>query len=485
MLILARSLDPPRAFVLAILGGQLFLPELTKIDLPLLPALTKQTVPVLSVLLFLAFFRPPDGAAPARPLIPQSRFVLLATVGLALSALLTVALNGDNLFYGPTVLRGMRLYDGMSQILSALLMVLPLLLARKFLARPEDHILLLKLLCLAGLGYSLLALFEVRMSPQLNNRIYGFFPHSWTQHFRGGGWRPIVFFSHGLVLSLFFAMTVLAAAGLRRVLPEKRGFYTAALAWLLLTLVLCKSLGALVIALLLLPAVLFLGLRGQLIAACLCAGLVMAYPVARSAEVIPIQQILDIAEQYEPERAISFGVRVYHEDLMLAKAHERPLFGWGGWGRSRVLDSESGKDITIADGYWIIVLGVGGWARYLLEFGLLGVPVFLLLLYRRRYEVGPESALLALILAGNMIDLIPNSGITPITWIIAGALWGRLELARVDASASKPARKTVPAGYGRARTPVPEPATETAAQDAGAHAASYTRQQIRHRRKKV
>lgn len=489
MLVLARTLDPARAFVLAILGGQIFLPELTKIDLPLLPALTKQTVPALSVLLFLALFRPKERGGFARPLVPQSRFVFLATVGLALSALLTVALNGDSLFYGPTVLRGMRLYDGMSQILNALLMILPLILARKFLARPEDHILLLKLLCAIGLGYSLLALFEVRMSPQLNRMTYGFFPHSWTQHYRGGGWRPIVFFSHGLVLSLFFAMIVLAAAGLRRVVGGKKGVYTAVLGWMLLTLVLCKSLGALVIALLLLPAALFLRVRGQLIVASMCAGLIMAYPVARSAGIIPIQQILDYAGQYQAERAASFGVRVYHEDQMLAKAHERPVFGWGGWGRSRVVDQTTGKDITIADGYWIIVLGVGGWARYLLEFGLLGVPVFLLLIHRRRYEVGMESAILALILAGNMVDLIPNSGITPVTWLVAGALWGRLELGRVSASAPVADQGPAGASYRRPLKPAPRAGAMADAPAADASedtpAAPYTRQQVRHRRRQV
>lgn len=492
VLILARTLDPARAFVLAILGGQLLLPELTEIDLPLLPALTKQSVPVLSVLLLVALFQPRGGSAEARPLMPQSRFVLLATIGLAFSALLTVALNGDPLFYGPTILPGMRLYDGFSQILSSLITVLPLLLARKFLARPEDHMLLLKLLCIAGLAYSLLALFEVRMSPQLNRWVYGFFPHSWVQHFRGGGWRPIVFFSHGLVLSVFFSMVVLAVAGLRRQAVEKRKFYTYAFGWMFLTLVLCKSLGALVIALLLLPAAMFLRTRGQLIMACVIAGLIMAFPVARSAGIIPIQQILDYAEQYEPERAISFGVRVFNEDQMLAKANERPIFGWGGWGRSRVVDSETGKDVTIADGYWIIALGVGGWIRYLLEFGLLGVPMFLLLIHRQRYGVGMESAILALMLAGNMIDLIPNSGITPITWLLAGALWGRLELGRVAA----PGRAVVGAaparGYRRERVPDPvtameaEGPAEPLAESGGGNAASpYTRQQVRHRRRQA
>lgn len=57
---------------------------------------------------------------------------------------------------------------------------------------------LLKVLALACLAYSLLALWEVRMSPRLNREIYGFFGHSWSQHVRYGGYRPILFLNHGI-----------------------------------------------------------------------------------------------------------------------------------------------------------------------------------------------------------------------------------------------------------------------------------------------
>lgn len=491
---LARRFDPARAFVLAVLGGFLFLPELTEIDLPLLPALTKHSVPILSVLLFWPLFRPPGPTGitgPARSLLAGSPVMVLATLGLALGALATVVANGDRLFYGPTVLPGMRLYDGLSQILSTLILVLPMLLARRFLARPEDHLLLLRLLCFAALGYSLLALFEVRMSPQLNNWTYGFFPHSWIQHYRGGGWRPIVFMIHGLVLSIFFCMAILAAAGLFRIERDRRRMFLLACLWLILTLVLSKSLGALLIMLMILPVVLFLGVRGQLIGACLIAGLMLSYPVARSAGVIPIDWILKTAHDFDPARAQSFEFRVVNEERMLAKAEERPILGWGGWGRSRVFDPVTGADISTADGEWIIVLGVGGWVRYILEFGLLCLPLVFLLRNQKRYGIGMESSVLALMLSANILDLLPNSSITPITWLVAGALWGRLELGRIEApaqgaetGAAGPARS----GYRRVLKPAPaapEPVAASAPAQAGTKspATPYTRQKARHRRK--
>jgi hypothetical protein len=411
------------------------LPETISFDLPMLPALTKDSIPVLTVLLLFTLFRPRKRNVQTRPFLPQHGFVRVATVGIVIGTLFTVATNGDPLFYGPRIQQGMRLYDGLSQALNAFILILPLLLARIFLARPESHLLLLKVLCIAGMGYSFLALIEVRMSPQMNQWVYGFFPHSFVQHYRSGGWRPIVFTGHGLVLAIFFCMTILAAAGLTRLEPAKRGTYLAALLWLALTLVMCKSLGAMIIVVFFLPVVLFVGRRGQFLFACAIAALVLTYPIGRSSGVIPVQQILHQAERIDPARADSLRFRILNEDMVLGKAMERPLFGWGAWGRSRVFDPNSGADITTSDSYWVGVLGVGGWTRYLFEFGLLCIPLILLFRRATSYGIGMETSVLALILAANLVDLIPNSGITPLTWMIAGALWGRLELGRIDMKA--------------------------------------------------
>src|SRR5437764_1120755 len=51
-------------------------------------------------------------------------------------------------------------------------------------------------------------------------------------------------------------------------------------------------------------------------------------------------------------------------------------FGWGGWGRSRIFDQWTGKDISVTDGGWIIYFGVYGWFGYLCFFGLLAAALF-------------------------------------------------------------------------------------------------------------
>ncbi|MBK0329344.1 hypothetical protein I5535_18880 [Rhodobacteraceae bacterium F11138] len=477
VLAFARKFPPALAFVLAVLVGFLLLPEKTAFDLPMLPALTKHSVPALSVVLFIALFQNSKQKTDNRSLMPEHPFVRIATAGLIVGALFTVATNGDPLHYGPKTQPGMRLYDGLSYSLTIIIMLLPMLLARKFLAKPETHALLLKVLCAAALCYSLLALFEVRMSPQFNRMVYGFFPHSWAQHYRGGGWRPIVFLSHGLVVSLFFCCATLATAGLTRIEEKTRGKFLAAMAWLFLTLVLTKSLGALAIALLLLPAALLWGVRAQLLTACAVAVLVLTYPIGRSAGVIPIRQVAQMAESIDPVRASSFMFRVENEDRLLAKAQQRPLFGWGLWGRSRISDPVTGMDITVVDGFWIAALGVGGWVGYLSQFGLLCFPIILLFRHLRRYDIGMESSILALVLAANLIDLLPNSGLTPVTWLVAGALWGRLELGRIE-TGPEAASTEVPGKAGPVYTRQEKPKDASATRKN-----QYTRQKSRHARK--
>ena len=114
---------------------------------------------------------------------------------------------------------------------------------------------------------------------------------------------------------------------------------------------------------------------------------------------------------------------------------ERPFFGWGSWGRNHIYDA-SGTILTTTDGRWIITMGVYGWVGFLAEFGLLTLPI--LLLWRRTTGVvsgaiPPWLGGLALIHVINVIDLLPNATITPMTWLIAGALLGygeEVQLAR-------------------------------------------------------
>lgn len=470
----------------AIFGGYLLLPERGGFDLPLLPRIFKDTIPGLTLLFFALLFRPGHPGGPLPQAIPQHMvrpgWIPTSLLGVSLlgvwiiGALMTALTNGDVLNYGPRTISGLRLYDGFNIIVSSTALLVPLILGRKYFSHPDMHRVLVVALVGWAAFYSLLTLYEVRMSPQLNNMIYGFFPHDWHQHTRGDGFRPIVFLRHGLKLSLFICLGMLAAFGLVWLLKGAMravAFFVGI--WLLGTLVLTKSLGALLIGLMMLPVVLLLPSRLKLLAAAVVAGFVLTYPMLRNFDVAPTNHVLAIAGRIDPARASSFEFRLRNEDALLAKAAERPLFGWGGWGRNRVID-EDGRDTSVTDGSWVIAFGTGGWAEYLAKFGLLTLPIIILAARGARHENSDATAVLCVVLAANALDLIPNSGQSPIMWLMAGALLGRLELGRATEPVATMAAdaKSRPPGYTR------QPGPSSGETSGGP---VYTRQTHRHERR--
>jgi hypothetical protein len=168
---------------------------------------------------------------------------------------------------------------------------------------------------------------------------------------------------------------------------------------------------------------------------------------------------LAFVEQVNPDRVGSLAFRLGNEDILMDRARQRPLFGWGGWSRGRVHDEE-GRDLSVTDGRWIIIFGQGGWVRYLAEYGLMTAPILLLAFRRRSKGLEPATVGLALVLAANLVDSIPNGGVHTVTWLLAGALMGRADWGWVDAAA--------PATGQTSAIPMP--------------ARRYTRQLVRHSR---
>lgn len=430
---LFKMLPRAEAFAWSMLGGYLLLPTRAGIDLPAVPPIDKDGVPVLSIALML-MLGAGAGVAGARQNLGREqsggifRFViiLLLTIML-LSPLITVNTNFETIIYGPTVLPPLRPYDAVSIISRLLIMVLPFLLALRVFNTAESHAVLLRCMVLGMLGYSVLALYEIRMSPQLNVMIYGFFPHLFIQHIRPGGFRPVVFLVHGLWLAILLGMAILAAGALwrQRIVDGMRaahwfygGLYLAGV------LLISNNLGALVIVLLLAPVVLFLGVRTQLLVAASVAAVVLIYPMLRGAHLVPVDAIVEMAAKVSVERAESLEFRLDNEDLLAERAAEKPLAGWGGFGRNGIYDPYTGKQLSVTDGSWIITIGIFGWLGYISHFGLLTLPIIFLALRKGEEKMTPATAGLALVLAANQVDLIPNATMTPITWMLAGALAG-------------------------------------------------------------
>jgi hypothetical protein len=453
---LYRRLSIASALCATILGGFLLLPSKKGLDLPGLPELDKKSIPVLAALvLTVVALRKDQGKTFVLPgWLPRDRVIVLLLLLLVGGTVGTVMTNRDALVYGPRVLQAMRPYDGISMLVAIGFWLIPLMLGRKVLASREGQHTLLVIIVVSAMIYAFPTLYEVRMSPQINMKVYGFFPSSFLQHMRGEGFRPTVFLNHGLVLSLFLALAVIGAIGLWRIAkPDDRLKWAVVAAFLFVTMVLTKSLGPVLITLVLAPVAIFAKPRLQLLIVTCVAGMVLTYPVLRAAHLVPVDQIMAFAEDIDPARAQSFGSRLEHEETLLGKAQQRPVFGWGVWGRQRVFD-DYGRNITVTDGTWIIELGAGGWVRYIGFFGLLCWPV-IGLLFARRDKLDPVCMTLALILCAKLVDIIPNSGIPAYNWLIVGSLIGRLEMRKGtenEAPAPQEAAASV-TGYKREKPP--------------------------------
>lgn len=430
--VLFANQPPARALSLSVIVGYLLLPIGTGIDFPMIPAIEKVMVINLTaaVVVYLALRREyvVSGkmqklyAGRARHLFQVLIFLTLAT------PFISVLTNGEPVIAGPRYIQGINLYDAVSLMASAGIAIIPFVLGMHVLGTPAAQHELLRVLVVAACTYALLALFEIRMSPQLNTWIYGFFPHDFGQHMRSGGFRPVVFLSHGLALGIFLCMAVLGACALWRQAMRDQVQSTpwlAAALWLALTLLMSLNLGATALALLVAPLILFTPIKFQVHVAALVACIVLLYPMLRGAGLVPIDAIYSVAQSVSEDRAASLLYRLDNEDALLTRANEKPLAGWGSWGRNRIYDPETGRDLSVTDGLWVITIGQFGWFGYFAQFGLLAIPLIMLASLRTSCLTHEATGLSALS-AVALIDLIPNATISPVTWIVIGAITGHV-----------------------------------------------------------
>jgi len=419
-----------QATIWTILAAQLLLPVGTFFKFAMIPQLDKSEIPSLCALLGCMFVT-------RRSLQVWRRFgptEILIAMYLA-GPLVTSLLNGDPIYVGYSVLPGVGFYDGSSAALSQFIALVPFLLGRQFLRGLNNTLTVLSALTLAGLAYSLPLLFEIRMSPQLHFWVYGYYPSDFIQEMReGGAFRPMVFMGHGLIAG-FFAMTAAVASAaiwrakvqLTRIPP---GLVTG---YLSVVLVLCKSGAALVYGAILIPLVRWAKPQLQVKVAVVFVTIALCYPLMRIVDIFPTSLIVSTATAINEPRAYSLEFRFEQEQQLVARAWQRPLFGWGRFGRSRIhVEDWQGlaADTSVTDGRWIVTLGQFGIFGFVAEFGLLSMSVLLAASALRLTETFREAALLAalaLIVSINVVELLPNSTLSPWSWLLAGTLLGGSE----------------------------------------------------------
>jgi tetratricopeptide (TPR) repeat protein len=413
-LLIFAVMPPRRAVVTVYILGWLFLPH-AGFAIDGLPNYTKLSATTLGVLLGTVLFCGKELSA-LRP-----RWVDLP---MAVWTLCPIASSLSN---------DLGLYNGLSHAFSNIVMWgVPYLTGRVHFTRLEHARELAVGIVLGGLVYVPLCLWELKMSPQLHTQLYGFSPCGWGE-LSWGGYRPCVFMSCGLEVGLWMAMASTVGIWLwgSGSLRQLRGFNFG---WLLLALiittVLCKVVGSW-FALVLGATVWFCLKRfGWRLPALALILVPVLYISTRTTGLWSGREAVSLIRTVINERrAASYEFRLVNEDMLTARALQRPLLGWGGFGRNRVAN-EQGGDISTTDGFWVIVLGTNGLLGLILLYTTLLLPMVLLV---NRYPTvlwpTPTMAptcVLAIVANLHAIDGLANALINPIYALALGAATGIL-----------------------------------------------------------
>jgi hypothetical protein len=417
----------PRAGAHVLLWSMMWLPEGAAFDFPALPPFTKYSIAALCALagLYWTSRRRLRAAKVGRGYDWIIFVMLLAQIG-------TVLTNRDPLEYGSwksVHLPAYTGYDGLSQAVRDVVQVwVPLILGRALIRSRRDLHDVLVIMVVGGLVYSLPIFYELRMSPMLHFNVYGYFPRDdWSQNLRLGGYRPTVFMGHGLVVGFFMFLSTTAAITLHK--AGKRALWGVPMAYiigyLLLVLLLVKATAALIYAGVGLALIRFLTVKNQMRVLLVLAFIVVSYPFSRVTNIFPTESVLSAAQSLGADRAQSMQFRFDNEDILILKGVERPIFGWGGFGRERVYSEETGKDLVIQDGAWIARFGTHGTLGFICYFAVLLLPLVEAARRIKRVRSQTDRTLiggLAFMVTVCCVNMLPNMGLPNLQFLFAAAL---------------------------------------------------------------
>ncbi|QDS96075.1 hypothetical protein FF011L_48790 [Roseimaritima multifibrata] len=416
-------LRPHQATAVSMVAGWLLLP-VWGYPLPGLPDYSKTTASAFAIAIGV-IIKAPGHISRIRLSVYDAPIILWT-----LSPIVTSSLNG------------LGIYDGISSSIRELIVWgLPYFAGKIFFQNQLEIRFLSQTIIISGVIYSFFCLLEVRLSPQLNNWVYGFHVNDFVRNIRYEGYRPTVFMANGLMVGMWMmASTILAADMANLPAGEKRSWrpHWLIVSYLFLATIACKATGAsllLIGGMLVLLLVRWTGLRFFFIA------LAMVPPIyisARLSGTVPREGIITLAAAMtNDDRAQSLEARLIQEDLFGKKALQRPLFGWGGWKRSWPVSADTGKEMTRGvDGFWTIVFGQRGliglaaftslhlWPTIAICFGALGRRL-------REPELIPLSSFM-LILSLAMIDNLLNGLYNPVFPLISGMLIGIAQRPKIE-----------------------------------------------------
>ena len=283
-----------------------------------------------------------------------------------------------------------------------------------------------------GLAYIPFTLIEGVKGPILHQMVYGVNAvDDWSQARRMGGWRPVVFMQHGLMVGVWMMTAALIGIWLWQsgTIKKFQGRNIKTLAIILtIAFFLCRSTGAYSlfgIALIVLFSAKWFRTSLPLL---FIIGYVVFYLYVSASGQFSSKDVIDfITQLFGEERAASLKFRFDMEEILGEKARQRFMFGWGDSGGNRVYN-QYGKDISVTDSLWIIAFGAQGAVGLVSLFSSLLLPVVAFCFkYPARTWSNPKvapAAALGVALTMYVFDCVLNAMTNPIFAVVAGGISG-------------------------------------------------------------
>jgi hypothetical protein len=305
-----------------------------------------------------------------------------------------------------------------------------------------------------GLAYIPFTLVEGVKGPILHQMVYGVNAfEDWSQARRMGGWRPVVFMQHGLMVGVWMMTAALIGVWLWQTgtLKKFQGQSIKTLAIVLtIAFFLCRSTGAYSlfgIALFILFSAKWFRTSLPLL---FVIGYISFYLYIAASGQFSSKDVMGVINPiFGEERAGSLKFRFDMEEILGDKARQKFMFGWGDSGGNRVYNGY-GQDISVTDSLWIIEFGTNGAVGLVSLFSsfLLPVVVFATLKYPARTWSNPKvapAAVLGVAVTMYMFDCVLNAMTNPIFALIVGGISGLVlkapESLKTKKTSSLPRRK--------------------------------------------
>jgi len=367
-----------------------------------------------------------------------------------------------------SISNGLGIYDGLSASLRIIVTFgLPYWVGRTYFTDSAGMRELARGIVIGGLLYLPLCLFELRFSPQLHAKLYGFMTVPFYMIMRYGSYRPIIFMDSSLQVAMWMsAATVVCwwiaySGAIKRIagIPTK----WIALALFIVT-VLTKARGAL--ALSIVGIGLFFVLRAwrNALPLAVALGVVASYPALRGSGLIEGPEIESVAGVlFDEERVRSLATRLRSEDMYIEHSGPRPLLGWGDYGRG---DVEVDGVRSIPDGLWVIALSRSGWISVVSLLALYLLPVLLLVrrISARRWTTAEFApiAVLPVLMMLYWVDCLSNAMVTPVLVVAMGAAAGWFAQPRARTAEAAPATAAPKKNHAEEAKPAANPAPSLA-----------------------